>query len=308
MKTAIVTGASGFVGNAVLRELLVHGYKVYAVIREGRESSLPCDENCLPVFCDLVNISSLVEKIPTREASVCYHFAWEGSAGSARADTRLQLNNAQWSVDCLRAAQKLGCTRFICAGSIMEHETIAASYAQGNRPGAYYIYGGGKVVTHTMCMSVAADIGIDLVWGSITNAYGVGERSSRMVNSTIQKCIRGEAPQFTAATQNYDFVYIDDVAKAFRLIGEKGKPFREYLIGSGTARPLRQFLLEMKEAIAPELNFIFGSVPFTGINLPLSRFDCSETEQDTGFRAEVSFGEGCRRTCEWWKSILKHEA
>ena len=43
----------------------------------------------------------------------------------------------------------------------------------------------------------------------ITNAYGVGERSPRMVNTTIQKCIRGEAPQFTAGTQNYDFVYID---------------------------------------------------------------------------------------------------
>ena len=54
------------------------------------------------------------------------------------------------------------------------------------------------------------------------------------------------APQFTAGTQNYDFVYIDDVARAFRLIGEKGKPFHEYLIGSSTARPLKEFLLEMK--------------------------------------------------------------
>ena len=308
MKTAIVTGASGFVGGAVLRELLAHDYRVYAVIREGRETTLPDNANCIPVFCDLADISSLVEKIPAGEASACYHFAWAGSAGPARADTRLQLDNAQWSVDCLRAAQKLGCTRFVYAGSIMEHETMAAAYTQGNKPGLGYIYGSGKVAAHAMCMSVAASVGIDLVWGSITNAYGVGERSPRMVNSTIQKCIRGEAPQFTAGTQNYDFVYIDDVARAFRLIGEKGKPFHEYLIGSGTARPLREFLLEMKAAIAPELDFIFGDIPFTGIDLPLSRFDCSETERDTGFRAEVGFGEGCRRTCEWWKTILKHEA
>ncbi len=308
MKTAIVTGASGFVGGAVLRELLAHDYKVYAVVREGREATLPTNAKCIPVFCNLADISSLVDKIPVGEASVCYHFAWAGSAGPARADTRLQLDNAQWTVDCLRTSKSLGCSRFVNAGSIMEHETMAAVYTQGNRPGGGYIYGSGKVVAHAMCMSVAAGIGIDLVWGAITNAYGVGERSPRMVNSTIQKCIRGEAPQFTAGTQNYDFVYIDDVARAFRLIGEKGKPFHEYLIGSGTARPLREFLLEMKAAIAPELDFIFGDIPFTGIDLPLSRFDCSETERDTGFRAEVGFGEGCRRTYEWWKNILKHEA
>lgn len=180
---------------------------------------------------------------------------------------------------------------------------MAAAYTQGNRPGMGYIYGGGKLIAHVMCMSVAVEIGIDLIWPEITNAYGIGEKSPRLVNTTIQKCIRGEAPQFTAGTQNYDFIYIDDVARAFRLIGEKGKSFHEYLIGSSSARPLKEFLLEMKQAIAPELEFQFGDIPFTGIDLPLSRFDCSQTEADTGFRAEISFGEGCRKTMEWWKAM-----
>jgi len=92
-----------------------------------------------------------------------------------------------------------------------------------------------------------------------------------------------------------------------RLIAENGKPFHEYLIGSSTARPLKEFLLEMKQSIAPDLDFVFGDIPFTGIDLPLSRFDCGQTERDTGFRAEISFAEGCRRTCEWWKEVLKEE-
>src|SRR5665647_1740214 len=105
-----------------------------------------------------------------------------------------------------------------------------------------------------------------------------------MLNTTIRKIIRNEPLQFTTGTQNYDFVYVDDVARAFRLIGEKGKPFHEYLIGSSTARPLREFLLEMKASIAPDLNFVFGDIPFTGIDLPLEKFDCSTTEKDTSFR------------------------
>lgn len=300
MKTAVITGANGFVGSAVTRELLAHGYRVYAVIRQGHRQNLPPHQNLALLSCDLAELDRLPGLVPQNESfDLFYHFAWAGSAGPARADTALQLQNAQWTVAALRAAKTLGCKRFLGAGSIMEHETMAAAYTRENRPGLGYIYGSGKLAAHTMCMSVAADIGMDLIWPEITNAYGVGERSPRLVNTTIQKCIRGEPPQFTAGTQRYDFVYIDDAARAFRLIGENGKPFCEYLIGSSAARPLKEFLLEMQKAVAPDLPFVFGNLPFTGIDLPMTCFDCSKTEEETGFRAEISFAEGCRRTRDW---------
>ena len=303
MKKVIITGANGFVGCALVKELVKNDVEVLAMDMPGCNGNLPvCDKvKFLPLALD--NISSLKDLIDDRDFECFYHFAWAGSAGAARADTKLQLQNAQWTIECLRAAKEVGCKKFVAAGSIMEHETMAAAFAAGNKPGLGYIYGSGKLVAHTMAMSVAADIAIDLVWAEITNAYGVGELSPRMVNTTIRKVIKGEEPQFTAGTQNYDFVYIDDVAKAFYLIGKNGKPFNEYLIGSSNAKPLKEFLLEMKAAIAPDLNFIFGDIPFTGINLPLEKYDCSKTEKDTGFKAQISFGEGCRRTMEWLKQV-----
>jgi nucleoside-diphosphate-sugar epimerase len=299
MKSALVTGAKGFVGGATVNYLCSQGIEVTALTRENRNSSLINSPLVNHVPFDISRVEEDGRLIPPGEYDIFYHFAWEGSAGAARADVLLQLDNAKWTVDCLRLAKQLGCKRFVCAGSIVEHETMAAAYTRGNKPGLGYIYGGGKLISHVMCMSVAAEIGIELVWPEITNAYGPGEMSPRLVNSTLRKCLRGESPQFTSGTQNYDFVYIDDVARAFYLIGEHGDPFNEYLIGSSTARPLKEFLLEMQQAVAPDLEFHFGDVPFTGINLPLSAFDCSITERDTGFRAEVDFAEGVRRTAAW---------
>jgi UDP-glucose 4-epimerase len=303
MKNAVVTGANGFVGSAVVKELLQRDVRIWAIDRMECNGNIPQNDSVIFVPSELSDMASIKERIPLGDYDVFYHFAWAGSAGPARADTVLQLQNAQWTVDALRVAKELGCKRFVGAGSIMEHETMTAAYTQGNRPGLGYIYGGGKLIAHVLCMSVAAAIGIELVWPEITNAYGVGEISPRMINVAIRKIVAGESPQFTAGIQNYDYVYIDDVARAFYLIGENGKPFHEYLIGSSTARPLRDFLLEMKASIAPNLDFKFGDIPFTGINLDLKQFDCSQTEKDTGFRAEISFAEGVKRTKEWIESL-----
>ncbi len=293
---SIVTGATGFIGYAVTKELLKAGHEVLVVGRQNIILELDESEKLSFVFCDLANITSLVDKLSGEEYDMFYHFAWQGSAGDDRFDTALQLENAQWTIDALYTAKKLSCKKFVCAGSITEYEALAACYNDGNKPGLGYIYGSGKVVAHMMAMSVAANIGIDLIWGIITNAYGIGEDSPRLVNSTLKKCIRGENPQFTSGTQNYDFVYIDDVAIAFRLIGENGKAFHEYIIGSSNAKPLKEFLIEMKNAVAPNLDFVFGDIPFTGTNLPLSTFNCDKTELHTGFKAKVNFADGCKKT------------
>lgn len=302
MKRVIVTGANGFVGSAVIRELIKNDVEVLALCHKIPEKKIISDLITYKEF-ELSKIEELKDIVINDYYDTFYHFAWAGVSVLQRTNVKIQLQNTQWTIDALNFAKNIGCKRFVCAGSIIEYETMRACYTDGNKPGLGYIYGSAKMSAHTMAMSIAANIGIDLMWAEITNAYGVGEISSRLINTTIRKIINKESPQFTSGTQNYDFVYIDDVARAFYLIGKNGKPFHSYLIGSGNAKPLKEFLLEMKESIAKDVDFIFGDVPFTGVNLDLSIFDTKKTEKDTGFKAEISFAEGVKRTYEWLKKV-----
>ena len=302
MKKAIITGADGFVGSYTVQCFLDHGVEVLALDLSSEPRRLRPQEG-LTYRCLDISDASRLAGLPVGEYDTFVHFAWAGSAGPQRMNYNLQLQNALNTVECLKMAKQLGCTRFVCAGSIMEREVEAAVHTQGSRPGMGYIYGMGKHIAHCLCKSVAADIGIDLLWPMITNTYGVGELSPRFVNTTLRKIINKEPLQFTAATQNYDFIYVSDVALAFFLVARDGAPFKEYIIGSGEARPLKRFILEMQQELAPEAVPQFGDVPFTGTNLPLSAFDTTDIEQDCNFKPAISFAQGTRMTMEWLKTV-----
>ena len=303
MKKVIITGADGFVGSYTVQCFLDSGIEVLALDILQEPKRLKPQAGLAYQCADISDTAQLMRVIPSGEYDAFIHFAWAGSAGPLRTDYKLQLQNALNTVECLKCAKELGCSRFVCAGSIMEREVEAAVHTQGSRPGMGYIYGMGKHIAHCLCKSVAADIGIDLLWPMITNAYGVGELSPRFVNTTLRKIINREPLQFTAGTQNYDFVYVTDVARAFYDVANNGHPFKEYIIGSGNARPLKQFILEMQQALAPDMIPQFGDVPFTGTNLPFSAFDTTDIEQDCGFIPQVSFAEGTRMTMEWLKTV-----
>lgn len=305
MKKVIITGADGFVGSYTVAEFLNNGIEVIAVDIAPQPRRLTTQPGLEYFQCDLsVDLTTLVETFRDKGIDTFIHFAWAGSSGQERTDYTLQLANAANTVECIKAAKEMGCNRFVCAGSIMEYEVEAAVHAQGNRPGMGYIYGMGKHIAHCLSKAVAAQIGIDLLWPMITNAYGVGEFSPRFINTTLRKIIAKEPLEFTSGTQNYDFVYVTDVAKAFYLIASKGKPFCEYMIGSGNAAPLREFIIRMIGACDPDATPIFGNVPYTGVNMPLEIFDIQQlTEDCDGFRPEVSFEEGTKKTMDWLASL-----
>lgn len=301
MKNVIITGADGFVGSYTVAHFIQEGCNVLALDMGVEPRRLQSSKQLTYLQCDITDVKGMLAKIEKGKYDTFLHFAWAGSAGDDRFDYNLQMQNALNTVECMKAAKELGCSRFVCAGTIMEYEVEAAIHSQGSLPGMGYIYGMGKHIAHCMCKSVAANIGIDLLWPMITNAYGIGEFSPRFVNTTLRKIINGEPLQFTAATQNYDFVYVSDVAQAFFKVAEKGKPFCEYMIGSGNARPLKEFILEMVASCGPDSKPLFGDIPFTGTNMPLSTFGIEDIQKDCGFEPKVSFGDGTKMTMDWMK-------
>ncbi len=302
MKKAIVSGANGFLGTALCRELTGQGVETIAIVRDknGHYEDIKNLKHLRLVFSDLSDFGKLDEVIKDRDADVFYHLAWAGSAGILRGDPDTQLENVKYSCDTLRACRKLGCGRFVFASSIMEYEITAVMNTDA-RPGINTIYSSAKLCADHMLRALAGNSGISYIRAVISNIYGPGERSPRLVNASLRKMLKNVHCSFTAGEQTYDFIYISDAAKAMSAIGEKGKANRAYYIGSLNPRPLKEFLCEMRDEADPRIQIGIGEIPFEGVSLGYDEFDVYAVKNDTGISPAVPFCEGIRKTIEWIK-------
>ena len=311
MEYVIVTGANGFIGKTLVNALLEKGYHVVALdIRF--DDVLANDERVTCVNVMNKEVIALAEEIPHQEYQCFFHLAWAGTSGPARADYVVQLNNVKLACDYIKLCSEIGCKRVVYASSINEMELPIAKevkmimmetyeYLQSDdiEPAGGYIYGTGKLAAHLMGETVAKLNGIEFIPVIITNIYGVGEKSARMIYTSINKLVHKEHCSFTAGYQTYDFIYITDAINSIIAVAEKGKAFNRYYIGSGEPKPLREFLLEMRDIVDPEAELGLGDIPFKGVDISYDQFDLKKVERDTGYRNEVPFAEGIRMTADY---------
>ena len=298
MENVIVTGANGFIGKTLVNALLEKGYHVVALdIRF--DDVLEDDERVTCVSVMNKEVATLADEIPHQEYRCFFHLAWAGTSGPARADYAVQLNNVKLACDYIKLCGEIGCKRVVYASSINEMETYEYLQSDDIEPAGGYIYGTGKLAAHLMGETVAKINGIEFIPVIITNIYGVGEKSARMIYTSINKLVHKEHCSFTAGYQTYDFIYITDAINSIIAVAEKGKAFNRYYIGSGEPKPLREFLLEMRDIVDPEAELGLGDIPFMGVDISYDQFDLKKVELDTGYRNEVPFAEGIRMTAEY---------
>lgn len=302
MKRIVVTGANGFIGNVIVHQLQSQGFEILAISRSIPDFfSLPGIKS---VKIDFDNIENLPEKLHDKddEWDVWIHLAWRGTYGQSRRDSDVQLQNLLDFKKCISVAKAIGCKRFVGIGSIMEIEHImdtktGEKYAQRGD----YVYALAKNMSHAILFSQAEANGMDAIWCTLTNVYGVGDRSDRLINYVLNTILDGKEPVFSNAKQMYDFVYVTDAASAIITCALEGNSFEEYFIGSGQADSLRSFLEVIRNTLAPFSVFHYGALTTGGPNLPSKVFSIKKMQEQFNWCPKVTFKNGIKSLYNWLK-------
>lgn len=297
MNKAIVTGASGMIGSALIKLLLKEDYEIIAIVRPNSKkiNNIPKDDNVKIVECDLSNLKSLFDKFS--DCELFFHFGWAATMGQARDDAHLQLKNIEYALDAVNLAKNSGCKTFVGAGSQAEYGLTDEKLSPNTPVNPITGYGIAKYTAGKLTKLLCNQLGIKYNWGRILSVYGPGDNNS-MVMSCINSILNNEEFNTTKGDQLWDYIYCDDCARAFYDIAEKGVDGKVYTIGSGNAFPLKEYIKIIRDVVNPNFEIGFGKIDYYPNQVMCLCGDISELTEDTGFKPKMEFEEGIKRIIE----------
>lgn len=302
MKKVVVTGATGFIGSHLCEILLRKSIYVIGIdICANRLNRFKEYSNFRPVVADFSLYDKLSDLIGEDNIDVFFHFAWNGVNTTVFKDGVLQLENAIFSVKALDAAIKMNCKKFVFAGTYNEYETITVAKLD-DYPARYTnLYGAVKLASDIMLRAKAELENIEYCSGLIPMVYGEGLSSPNLINVVLTNFMSGQPSKLIDGDNLYDLVYVDDVAKAFVSIGEKGKHMSRYYVGHRKISTFKDNMLQMRNILSPQSVLLFGEYCETQM-LDYSLIDTDKLYRDTGFECEADFVSTMKKTYEWLKS------
>lgn len=306
MESVIVTGATGMIGASMIEQMVADGVHVTAVCRPNSKKRNNLIEHPLisVVECDINELTSLKD-ILHEAYDTFYHFAWDGTYGDSRNDAMLQEKNIHNTLVAVETAHALGCKVFVGAGSQAEFGFVEGELSDAIPKNPVTGYGIAKYTAGRLSAVMCEQLGMRQSWGRIVSTYGPRDNSYTMVMSSVIGMLNGERMAFTKGDQIWDYVYGGDCSRAFYLIGKYGKHGKAYTIGSGKSRLLREYISDIRDVVNPELEIGIGERDYYPNQVMKLTADISELTEDTGFKPEVDFKEGIRRTMEWYKGAQK---
>ncbi len=303
MRRIVINGATSMIGINLIHYILKEDVEVLAIIRKNssKKNLLPRNDKVKIVECDLEDLNSL-NICESKSYDDFVHLAWKGTIGEERNDVYIQSKNIEYTLDAVKLAKGLGCNSFIGAGSQAEYGRVEGMLKPETPTNPENAYGMAKLCAGNLSRVLANSLGMRHIWTRILSVYGPYNDERTMIMSSIREMLNGLSPKYTKAEQQWDYLYVEDLVRAIYLIIQKGKENSIYCIGSGEKRPLLEYIQEIRNQINPNIELKIGAREYELNQVMNLCADITNLAKDTGFKPEISFKEGIKRTIEWYKN------
>lgn len=301
----VVTGATSFVGTGAVKELLRRGHHVFAVLREHsakadlllQNHKIP--ENLTIIEEDLGNLGNLVNRIE-EPCSVFLHMGWRGAGSNSRKDAGVQEESVKDSLNAVRTAAALGCTRFLFTGSQAEYGIHDALMDENVpcHPGSPY--GEAKLKVRREAEKLCRELSLDYGHACIFSTYGPGDHPWSLISTCIGTFLKGGHMELSDCTQKWNFLYIEDAARALAALAEyEGRLLDHgcvYNLGGPMEEtgPLRSFVEQVYELCGRLGSYEYGLRSPNAEGVVNLIPDIRKMERVAGWRPEIRFEQGIR--------------
>jgi len=292
MKKVVITGANSMLGISLTNYLVSQGTKVLLLVREEhiKPNSIISSPLITIVDCAMSDYSTL--NLPYNDFDSFIHLAWSSTTGEGRNNAEVQEANIKYTLDAVRLASRLGCKMFLGAGSQAEYGIKVGKLKADDYVQPVIAYGVSKFAAGKLSLILANQLGIRHCWARILSVYGPYDGPDTLINYVI-KCMRNnEMPILTPCEQKWDYLYVDDAARALSMIVDKGANGKIYPIGSGKTHFLKEYINLIRDIVNPKFVIKFGLKPYNLNQVMYLCADIKELCDDVGFYPKIDFVTG----------------
>ncbi len=301
----LVLGASGFVGSNLLRMLLAEGADAYGTTSRfpaWRLEGLP-EERILA--CDLLVDSArrkLLEVVAPLTVFDCVAY---GAYSFERDVDLIYRTNLNLTALLMEELHGRGIRAYVHAGSSSEYGLAAAGPSEETtlRPNSHYA--ASKAATSGLIYYMGTHRSFPCVNLRLFSVYGPYEDASRLIPELLIRGESGELPVMVGPQTTRDFVYVDDVCRAFLSAALTLAPENfgaSFNIGTGKPTTIAEVAQHSQELFDIEAEPEF-SMPARDWDLNDWYAEVSRAQEVLGWTSGVTFREGLERTRNWFQSL-----
>lgn len=296
----VVTGATSMLGVALIEECIKNNDTVLAIARANSPKlcRLPESDLIQVEYADLDTLDLVSGD--GQPYDVFYHFAWGHTAKAERDYPLAQEDNIRTTLMAVELAHKLGCKRFVGAGSQAEYGPKLELITEDTAANPATSYGMAKLSANMLSRRLCQQLEIKHIWARIFSVYGRLDTDGSMLSYAIDQFLAGEKAQFSAGLQTWNFLYETDAGRMFYLLGKEDILEGIYHVASNDSRPVREFIEELADQLDAKANCEFappGDAAVYGIDPSTDK-----SYKALHFKPEVSFEDGIQRVIEYRKN------
>jgi UDP-glucuronate decarboxylase len=294
----LLTGAAGFVGSRVARELLARGHEVHAVVRGSDPSPRLRDATGIRLLrrnvVDEVEIRELVAQVAPE---TCIHCAWVTTPGGYLMSPDNAVHEAA-AEHLGRALIENACDRIVALGTCFEYAPSEVPHDELSLLGPSTVYARAKLAAYERLAHVCEGTQTSLTWARLFYLFGPYEDPRRLVPSVTLALLEGRVAETTAGEQLRDFLHVDDVATALATIAESGVS-GPVNVASGRPVRVRDVVQHIGELTGRPDLLKLGALPYAAGDPMVVTADVAKLAA-FGFLPRKTLEEGLAETVRWW--------
>jgi len=305
-KRVCVTGGAGFLGSFVTKKLQERGVQ---------EIFIPTIEKY-----DLVQIDSIKQMYEDSKPDIVIHLAaMVGGIGANREHPAdFFYGNLMMGVQLIHEAWLRGVQKFVALGTICAYPKFTpVPFSEDDLWNGYpeetnAPYGLAKKMLLVQSQAYRQQYGFNSIFLMPVNLYGPRDnfnpQSSHVIPALIKKCMEAKAANLPSievwgdGSPTREFLYVEDAAEGILLATEKYNGSEPINLGSGMEISIKELVTLIARLTGFDGELIWDKTKPNG--QPRRRLNVERADREFGFKAQVNFEEGLRRTIEWYKTQM----